>query len=155
MGDGTDLHIAVCTPPYSHQLFEEGVFPESYTAGAKFEYCLARDGQLSTLELLPQLLITVIICIALKIGILSLVVMSDFEPIVTLGDAVASFLEFPDSTTEGLGPMSVTGVQEHSFSDRMAFSLSLQGMHKKAWKGHPRYVYGAISQRRWVSTSML
>lgn len=67
------------------------------------DYCLSRRvEERCRLQFSPMLLIMVIICNAIKAACMCLMIYQpDSEPLVTLGDALASFLDEPDPTTQG------------------------------------------------------
>ena len=78
----------------------------------KAKYCLAQPTQPScTVELFPALLYTVIACNVIKAICFTCLIFLRFNPIITIGDAIASFLENPDPTTAGLGAMSARDVR--------------------------------------------
>ena len=67
------------------------------------DYCLSRrEEEKCYLQFSRTLLIVVIICNFVKVVCMTLMVYQhDSEPLVTLGDAIASFLDEPDSATQG------------------------------------------------------
>ncbi|MCJ1473578.1 hypothetical protein MMC13_002229 [Lambiella insularis] len=115
------------------------------------EYCLSqpKDGQ-CTLEFSRVLMIVVITANAVKIicMVLALWDFSEEHPLVTIGDAAASFLACPDPTTKSLcmstfeGPIQVTG--KHTI-DRSAKPFS---RHRSLWFRAPRAL-------RWTMTFLL
>lgn len=77
-----------------------------------FKYCLVQEAQeICTIEMSTSILMTVAICNALKIICYFLALLQrSFAPLVTLGDAIASFSQRPDETTYLLGPISASEV---------------------------------------------
>ena len=81
------------------------------------QYCLAQplsafDAQCS-ISVSTTLLIVVIVCNVLKATcLLCTLLATSFHPLVTVGDAVDSFLERPDRTTVGCGPLSLSTVED-------------------------------------------
>jgi hypothetical protein len=78
------------------------------------KYCLAQTSTpYCKLQMEPIMLIIVIICNTIKVGcILVTIFKSDFQPFITTGDALASFLENPDATTASYGPVSAIDVRK-------------------------------------------
>ena len=76
------------------------------------EYCLAEPfPPHCTVEVSISLLAAVIVCNCIKITCLLLTVLSPhFQPLVTIGDAISSFLREPDPVTAGKGALEVADV---------------------------------------------
>ena len=82
--------------------------PNSWFLGPKIkaEYCLAKNARtICTFKLLPTLLWTVLGCNLVKAICFLALLFTKFDPLITTGDAVASFLTAPDPTTSGLGAL--------------------------------------------------
>ena len=75
---------------------------------AVVRHCLAEEVPTHCSILLhPGLLATVIICIAIKlICLISLFRQRSFYPLTTIGDAIASFMAFPEEKTREYGPVT-------------------------------------------------
>ncbi|KAL8901925.1 MAG: hypothetical protein Q9207_004966 [Kuettlingeria erythrocarpa] len=110
------------------------------------DYCLSRRvEEHCRLQFSLSLLILVVICNSIKAACMILMAYRhDDKPLVTLGDAVASFLEDPDSTTQG-----------NCLATKHAF-------HKREWSGQPcpwaiKRVdwFSSSSSTRWVLCNML
>ncbi|KAK0862416.1 hypothetical protein LTS02_007174 [Friedmanniomyces endolithicus] len=71
-------------------------------------YCLAEQSQgLCTVSFSGTILAIVVACNIVKLSCLIATAFAlDFEPLATVGDAVASFLDRPDAVTAGVGPLS-------------------------------------------------
>ncbi|KAK0262716.1 hypothetical protein LTR35_017683 [Friedmanniomyces endolithicus] len=111
-------------------------------------YCLAEQSQgLCTVSFSGTILAIVVACNIVKLSCLIATAFAlDFEPLATVGDAVASFLDRPDAVTAGVGPLS-------SHKARQSESNS-QGMLMKMghapWRAKKRRWGQAVSVRRWV-----
>ena len=112
--NASDWKFAYCpssSSPISSSIgFCSGV---AETGVTKAEYCLAEptDAPCSVGLSMP-LLITVIIMNAAKVcALIYLTFRQTFRPLVTLGDALASFLSCKDLTTENFGPVSASEIR--------------------------------------------
>lgn len=106
-------------------------------------YCLVEsDSQVTcSLRTIPQLLIAVIIANTVKF--LAMLVMLHFKQptLVTIGDGVASFLENPDSTTEGMCLANYADFYESTHPNR------------RPWDPHLRVYIQSKPYRRWFASS--
>jgi hypothetical protein len=109
MRSNCDISLQQNTP--SNWAFEfEAVNKTDYTSKSlttRVEYCLAEQITPSCMvELVPSILITIIVCNAIKIGCFVLILrLRNFQPLVTIRDAIASFLDNDDSHTSTEGSM--------------------------------------------------
>lgn len=113
------------------------------------KYCLAQPvPEECRIGVIPSILIIVLICNLVKIiGLAWTIWRLNFEPLVTLGDAVASFLNHPDSTSSGFGAMSIDDIKRwDSNSDQSSASV---------WKAKARTGFAAASGKRWLICSVL
>ena len=110
---------------------------------AHIESCLLQQAGSSTIEMLPELLLTVIVCNILKIIILILSMRLNFQPMVTIGDAIASFLDDPDPTTSGLAPLSVDVFRGG------------RKVSQRPWKVQARRYFHGVTRLRWILTLSL
>lgn len=81
---------------------------------ASVQYCLAEVVEPHCkVDVSMHLLGLVIVCNVLKAGCLlyTLFMNVDFKPLATVGDAISSFIEDPDKTTRGKGPLSALDVR--------------------------------------------
>jgi hypothetical protein len=116
------------------------------------KYCLADPATPQcTVELLSQLLYTVILCNFVKIGVFVYLIFFKFEPIITIGDAIASFLDEPDPTTAGLGSISAQDVRGKWYS-KDGFECWAELGQDHIWKPGSRRYFKAASTSRWVMT---
>lgn len=82
---------------------------------APVEYCLTKPSlPRCTLNMSTTILAIVVACNAVKVFAMVITARSTYEPLATVGDVVSSFLEFPDSSTAGQGPVSSLEVKELS-----------------------------------------
>ena len=122
---------------------------------AAIDYCLAEKTYLNKIELIPQLLVILIVCNVAKIVALSILVLSSFNPLVTIGDAIASFLNTPDSTTRYVGPISVLTLQNRDSGTILERPSSQLIAHNGAWKDQLHHYSDTVSRARWRWTLIL
>lgn len=120
----------------------------SLTGSIPVKYCSAQPTPGSCqIGVSPVILGIVLACNFVKIVCLCWTFWKlDFEPLVTLGDAIASFLEHPDGSTIGCGPMSA---DIKWWNERMDQSTG------RVWKSRTRSGFGAASRPRWIICSIL
>ena len=68
------------------------------------------------------------------------------EPLTTIGDAIASFLDTPDTITAGFGAMSARYTESRR-------TIGLATGH--LWKGPRRFGFNAPSPKRWIFCNIL
>lgn len=114
---------------------------------AGIQYCLSKQvEEHCKIQFSLPIMISVIICNLIKTICMSIVVWKqDPEPLVTLGDALASFLDWPDLTTEG---NCIGG--KNRFEDRRSWRLLLSN-----WDPKPLRWFRAASLRRWLVCNIL
>ena len=158
--DGTAGSIAPCTNNTNLWLFEYCLSQPCLagTFNASVQYCLAQEvPQSCMIEMSLEILIVVIISNGLKaLCFMFAVRKKGFEPLVTLGDAVSSFLSDPDPHTSRCGALSADAVYNKIlFPGGRKYRLSLLRESGSRWKNvRVRWFWGA-SPYRWVSTIML
>jgi hypothetical protein len=92
------------------------------------------------------IIVIVIVCNASKAICMLLTVWNTKEyPLVTLGDAIASFLEDPDPTTTNMCLVSKENVEK---------AWSMPQLPRK-WKGVIEKGYYSVSPRRWMNVNLL
>jgi hypothetical protein len=108
------------------------------------EDCLSREmPQRCRVDLSQTILFIVIACNFLKVTIMAIVLWRlNQETIVTIGDAIASFLQTPDHTTEDCCLMSSRTIDRVWKVPEVRSSQSFQPKRREPW-------LGAISARRW------
>ena len=111
----------------------------------RIQYCLSkRVEEHCKLQFSLAIMIVVIICNLIKTTCMSIIAWKqDPEPLVTLGDAIASFLDRPDVTTEG-----------NCIVGKTRFSRSW-GLLLSRW--HPQRLrwFRAASSKRWLVCNIL
>ncbi|KAH7310628.1 hypothetical protein B0I35DRAFT_439442 [Stachybotrys elegans] len=113
-------------------------------------YCLAEPfAPLCTVEINLTLLGIVIAFNVVKICCLITTVLAvRFQPLSTIGDAIASFLDFPDHTTANMGPVSVLAGKRGQMS-------MVKNERPCTFKPKPRRWARAVSVSRWVACLLL
>ena len=111
------------------------------------QYCLSkRVEEHCKLQFSLAIMIAVIICNLIKTICMSIIAWKqDPEPLVTLGDAIASFLDRPDVMTEG---NCIAG--RTRFEDSKSWGLCLSRWHPKRLRW-----FRAASKRRWLVCNIL
>ncbi|KAH7149681.1 hypothetical protein B0J13DRAFT_312580 [Dactylonectria estremocensis] len=110
-------------------------------------YCLAEsaDDSTSSLNLSGPLLALIaffnmFFLLALAVALLLALTRSDFKPLVTLGDALSSFLEDPDPTTQEACMMTKSDIKKGSWGQREA----------KFWTPNSYHWMSTPSVQRWA-----
>ena len=146
---GTTLEeIPVTGTPYYHPLgglLGACLPPNDQTF--QVDYCLAQKAvENCTVGLAPSLIGVVLVCNAIKAICLFLTFSRlRLRPMVTIGDAIASFLEVPDSVTTGFGAIEAT---DDAWTGRWNPSTT-------PWRGTSRRGFSAASLQRWLWSSVL
>ncbi len=117
------------------------------TTESRIQYCLTKpDEEHCRLQFSLAIMIIVITCNLLKTICMSIIAWKqDREPLVTLGDAVASFLDRPDMTTKG---NCIVGKTRFKGSKSWDFFQSRWGRKRLRW-------FRAASSRRWLFCNIL
>lgn len=110
------------------------------------EYCLAQPTpELCSVGVATSLLVVVLACNIIKAVCLFWTWrMTKLNPLVTIGDAISSFLEHPDETTKDCGVL-----EARSKDWKLAKTAPAQ------WKGRSRIGFHAASTSRWIVSSIL
>lgn len=153
------LEGSYCDPKVQQQNTTWSVPVSNWKADPDFasvDRCLAKEesGHCSILFSRP-LMISVIICNVLKIACLATTLfLSDFNPLVTVGDAIASFLARPDSNTQGLGPVSCVDVREGKWMRKGHFRGLRDSIRPTAgyWSADVHRSYLVASGAQWTAT---
>ncbi len=111
------------------------------------QYCLSkRVEEHCKLQFSLAIMIVVIICNLIKTICMSIIAWKqDPEPLVTLGDAIASFLDRPDMTTGG---NCIVGKSRFEGS-------RYWGLHLSRWDPKRLCWFRAASKRRWLVCNIL
>ncbi|KAI4197238.1 MAG: hypothetical protein LQ350_006069 [Teloschistes chrysophthalmus] len=110
------------------------------------EYCLSHQvEERCRLQFSPALLIIVVICNAIKASCMFLMIYQrDSEPLVTLGDAMASFLDEPDPTT-----------RENCLATKYHFVNRAWTKGPRRWESQEHRWFKAASRKRWLFCNVL
>lgn len=113
----------------------------------KVQFCLSkREKERCKLQFSLAIMIVVIVCNLIKTVCLSTIAWKqDPEPLVTLGDAIVSFLDRPDVTTEG---NCITVKTRFEQSNDWCLLLSRWDQKRLRW-------FRAASRRRWLVCNIL
>ncbi|KAI0099440.1 hypothetical protein F4814DRAFT_442966 [Daldinia grandis] len=119
------------------------------------QYCLANDlDRICHIGLSPTLLLTVTLCVILKTctAIVVTVVLGrqNQPPLVTLGDAMESFIEKPDPITTG---MCTIGQKEIRRAMRSYRAFLIPG--PRQWKALHRRRWAVVPKLVWISSYLL
>ena len=113
----------------------------------RIQYCLSkRVEEHCKLQFSLAIMIVVIMCNLIKTICMSIIAWKqDPEPLVTLGDAIASFLDRPDESTKGN-----CIVEKTRFEDSRSWDLPLSrwDLERSRW-------FRAASKRRWLVCNFL
>lgn len=114
------------------------------------QYCLASPAATqSFIEINPGILLGVVICNVIKIICFVLTLtyaFRDHQPLITTGDAVESFLAYPEQLTAGNSVLAADDVKKGSWK---------RGKASTTWKPKRRFWFGAASAKRWILLSIL
>ena len=112
------------------------------------DYCLAQPTlEACSIGVALNILIVVLVCNAIKALCLfwTSIRVLDFEPLLTIGDAVASFLEGPDPTTANLGSLEADASSK----------LSEWPLVGEPWKGRNRSGFSSSAPSWWIISLVL
>jgi hypothetical protein len=120
-------------------------------------YCLAEPAvQNCKLTLSLAIMIVVITANLIKAIIMSLAYFTlDAPTLVTVGDAIASFLARPDRNTTGLCISSSADFRWRNIKNKKSRSLGCHRMKAKKWVPKPRFWFKAVSVELWVVTTVM
>lgn len=139
--DASDIPY-LCSDGHWRDLAEEAEDWKVY--GQKVQYCMSRRlPSQCRLQVNINLIGVVVAFNVIKLVIIVMMAVSDIinqNPLVTIGDAIASFIERPDTRTEGMCLRSATEILA---SDETQVLPAVEYRpHKKRWAA-------AVSSRRW------
>ena len=111
------------------------------------DYCLAQKvEEHCKLQFSLVIIVIVILCNLIKTICMGMTAWKrDWQPLVTLGDALASFLERPDLTTEGN-----YSVERSRFEDNKDWSRA-----PSRWEKRPSRWFRTASVKRWLLCNIL
>ncbi|KAJ0417378.1 hypothetical protein BJY00DRAFT_303509 [Aspergillus carlsbadensis] len=118
--------------------------------GYKVDYCLAEETpQKCTLEYSLALSIVVLVTNGVKIAVILATILSlRANPLLTLGDAVASFLTVPDEGSRGMGLLTKEMVTAKRKPGSKQDNLP-------AYNSRPKRRWTSVSLERWAVTSFM
>lgn len=144
----TGLPPSLCSDGYWRDMLEKAEEWEVY--GHQVQYCMSeRLPSQCRLQVATNLIGVVIGFNIFKLIIIVLITVSDLinqKPLVTIGDATASFIERPDERTEG---MCLRSAMEILASD------DTQIVPAKEYQPHKHRWAAAVSIRRWWAASLM
>ncbi|KAH0559280.1 hypothetical protein GP486_004204 [Trichoglossum hirsutum] len=116
--------------------------------GGKIDYCLSEQvKEKCKLEFSLYIMIIVIFCNLVKAVTMGLVVWKERTPaLVTLGDAVSSFMEFPDVFTEGMCLVTKADILKGAWKNCRT---------PKKYKPVRNFWFRAASLKRWLICNVL
>ena len=136
----------------STSYFEPWDFSANISIVTNTTHCLAKAApkQNCAVQFVPVILGIVIVCNAFKIFCFLALLYLQFKPLVTLGDAMESFLVDPDPTTTGLG----------AYPDAVGANIDLfkhnwmrewwEKRDRDKWKTTRKRYFTAASSDRWL-----
>jgi hypothetical protein len=121
--------------------------PTPHYEQVQVEYCLTQpfDSQCTVVLSIPMLASVIFSNGVQFLFVLWALLMRDFDPIITTGDAIASFMADPDPSTIKQGILSVFDVRKRKRPGDCEYSA-------KPWEPHRFRWYRAVSVRRWIWT---
>lgn len=128
------------------------------TVAANITHCLAQPFQPPcSIRLAAGSLIVVIVCNAIKIGcLIAALFLANFQPILTVGDAVSSYLKHFDHTGVITGPVSVRDVQKLSTRrEAPGDGQNAVSLLSGPWRGRSSFWFKGASVGRWITTVTL
>lgn len=130
----------------------------SYSTWLLADHCLAQDAQPAcTISMNPTIMGIVIASNLLKLVCLILAIFpQDSEPLLTIGDAIQSFLDEPDATTTGSCTLSMYNVRNVVLkSDTPANAIAEQDSVPAPWSATRHRWAKVTSKRRQVVATLL
>ena len=127
------------------------------------KYCLAEPAPLHcAIVLHPGMLTTVVFCVVAKLAcLLAIFVESSFHPILTIGDAIETFMQHPEHETQDFGPITEDYVHKNanhhctnSFSCRHCVASQINPMPEPS-PVKRRHWFAAVCRVRWVVCSLM
>lgn len=122
-------------------------------------YCLAERGKPAcAVKFSPTILLVVIACNAIKVLCLAgILCLRGFQPLLNVGDAIMSFLQNPDSTTAGTGPVSAIDARKQKTLNSANGARSYTPVHatQTPWKNCRYRWWHAASRKRWIVGGLL
>ena len=130
-----------------------GTFPDSSLvstdSGSRIQYCLSDPvDEHCKLQFSLAIMIAVIVCNLVKTICISVIAWKpNWEPLVTLGDAIASFLDRPDVTTKGNCIVGKARFEDSRRWDSLSSTWDPSELKLRRFR--------AASSRRWLACNFL
>ncbi|MCJ1281575.1 hypothetical protein MMC26_000895 [Xylographa opegraphella] len=123
--------------------------------GHPIAYCLSQQAEeICRFEFSMQLLLAVILCNLITAICMAVTILQQKEPtLVTIGDAISSFLDAPDPTTIKNCMMSRADVVRGRWGRQKRFpceQIRSQSPLRRAWSAKSQRWFSAASGRRWL-----
>ena len=119
------------------------------------QYCLAKSVKPAcSVGVSFPILVVVIVCNSIKVICLLLALLTKFQPLVTVGDAIASFMARPDDSTYGHCNLSALNVRDGDWKPNRYGAFKAPAI-PKAWKSYQYRWRSGASAQRWVLCSVL
>jgi len=117
-----------------------------YIADEEVQFCLSqRVPDVCRLQFSLPIMIIVIACNAIKLVCILLTLMRNQTTLITMGDAIDSYLRRPDPTTRGMCTLTMDDVKK---------GVWLLSPEPRVWAYRKYFRFKAAGMRRWVSTSL-
>lgn len=141
-------NISIIAGETHWQVVIKKTYPLLRTGNFTVDFCLAQElPPACTVDLSCPILITVILCNLIKLScLITSLVMPGFEPLVTTGDAISTFLTRSDLTTVGFGTVSAVDIAR--FSSCQLGNRSY-GQLSRPWKPVRHFWFAAATRWRW------
>ena len=142
IGEGVPLDVYYGSAQYASTAEDPSIFD-----GTRIQYCLSKGvKEHCKLQCSLVIMIVVIVCNLVKTICMSIIAWKqDPEPLVTLGDAIASFLDRPDVKSKGNCVLGKTRFRESRFWGSL---ISRWDLKRLRW-------FRAASRRRWLVCNIL
>ncbi|KAK7224929.1 hypothetical protein V2G26_012932 [Clonostachys chloroleuca] len=145
------IHYQQISKLCSDGAWKDQLSPNEWTlGGAKVKYCLSEKiAPKCHLQVALSLIGVVIAFNAVKVIVISIMAASNLinqEPLVTVGDAAASFIQRPEPTTKGMCMLSAREIIN---------SHEGEVIPAKEYQPQPMKRSAAVSWRRWIVASLM
>lgn len=160
--DSSGVSCEVTPPPSAAEYWRvriDNPFDDPTASGrfARVSYCLAEETEAQcTVVVARHLLAVVVLCNTVKVVCLACITLRGrrgFAPLITVGDAVTSFLIVEDATTSGEGALFSNKVQE--WSRRRSDSSYWMLPPNRAWSSKWHFWFRGASPWNWAICILL
>lgn len=158
LSDLNDLSLLGCYGPYSQDRVPLLCSQKVQQLDFPIAYCLAQAvTPHCRVQMNATILLAVVICnLAKVVSLLLLLLLNNFSPLVTIGDAIVSFLHVTDRTVSNAGPISANKVR-CSGSESLTLWSPTHGSEcwSTPWKMKRYRWFRAATKKRWAITCSL